>query len=191
MRKLQSMANPGPRSPQLIPSNNSSPSVSHRQSFADNLRGMPASPRASRQPSLSQQALQDLLNNPPVAKTPQNAAFQGRDWRSVKVGEVIDPGLVRFVEIDTSVEEATNVSVSCGAPRFSCAFTSLSFHMNVHVLTGDLGSDLLGLSQCRPSPREQGISRCYRHLRLQRPECLPPSCGWSCAPRGLRDTIFQ
>ncbi|EKG10642.1 Cystathionine beta-synthase core [Macrophomina phaseolina MS6] len=111
------MTNPGPRSPQLIPSSNSSPSVSHRQSFADNLRGMPTSPRASRQPSLSQQALQDLLNNPPVAKTPQNAAFQGRDWRSVKVGEVIDPELVRFVEIDTSVEEATNTLISSGSPN--------------------------------------------------------------------------
>lgn len=115
------MANPGPRSPQLIPSTGSSPSVSHRQSFADNLRGMPASPRASRQPSLSQQALQDLLNNPPVGKNNQNSAFAGRDWRSVKVGEIIDPELVRFVEIDTSVEEATNVSPHCGAPPF--AFT--------------------------------------------------------------------
>lgn len=114
------MANPGPRSPQLVPSNSSSPSVSHRQSFADNLRGMPASPRASRQPSLSQQALQDLLNNPPVGKNTQNSAFAGRDWRSIKVGEVIDPELVRFVEIDTSVEEATNVSLLCGAPPSPC-----------------------------------------------------------------------
>ncbi|KAL1618940.1 cell separation during budding [Neofusicoccum ribis] len=111
------MANPGPRSPQLIPSTGSSPSVSHRQSFADNLRGMPASPRASRQPSLSQQALQDLLNNPPVGKNNQNSAFAGRDWRSVKVGEIIDPELVRFVEIDTSVEEATNVLISSGSPN--------------------------------------------------------------------------
>lgn len=114
------MANPGPRSPQLVPSNSSSPSVSHRQSFADNLRGMPASPRASRQPSLSQQALQDLLNNPPVGKNTQHSAFAGRDWRSIKVGEVIDPELVRFVEIDTSVEEATNVSLLCGAPPSPC-----------------------------------------------------------------------
>ncbi|KAK8186482.1 hypothetical protein BC567DRAFT_270301 [Phyllosticta citribraziliensis] len=107
-----------PRSPQLPPSSSSSsPSVSQRQSFVENLRGMPNSPRASRQPSLSQQALQELLNNPPIGKHAQNSAFAGRDWRSIRVGEVIDPDLVRFVDIDASVEEATNVLISSGSPN--------------------------------------------------------------------------
>jgi hypothetical protein len=88
----------------------SSPQMgSHRTSLAENLRGNPTSPRtAHRTPSLSQQALQDLLNNPPTAKTGTDE-FAGRDWRSIKVGEVVDLELVRFVEMDTSVEEATNV----------------------------------------------------------------------------------
>jgi hypothetical protein len=72
------------------------------------MRGTPTSPRASRQPSLTQQALQDLLNNPPTKGG--DAKFQGRDWKSVRLGEIVDPDLVRFVEYDTSVEDATSVS---------------------------------------------------------------------------------
>jgi len=73
------------------------------------MRGIPPhSPRTSRQPSLSQQALQDLLSNPPTKGG--DPKFAGRDWRAVQVGEVVDEKQVRFVELDTSVEEATNVS---------------------------------------------------------------------------------
>jgi hypothetical protein len=88
---------------------------SHRGSFAEQMRGTPTSPRASRQPSLSQHALQDLLNNPPSkAGDPK---FQGRDWKSIRLGEVVEPDLVRFVEYDTSVEDATSVSsLDCTAP---------------------------------------------------------------------------
>ena len=42
-------------------------SHSHRGSFAEQMRGGPGSPRASRQPSLSQQAFQDLINNQDIA----------------------------------------------------------------------------------------------------------------------------
>jgi hypothetical protein len=84
-----------------------SPHSGHRSSFAENMRQMPGSPRASRQPSFSQQALQDLLNNPPTKGG--DPKFQGRDWRGVKVGEIVEKGQVRFVEYDTSVEEATEV----------------------------------------------------------------------------------
>ena len=86
----------------------SSPHSGHRSSFAENMRGMPVSPRASRQPSLSQQALQDLLNNPPTKGG--DPEFQGRDWRTIRVGEIVDTDQVRFVQYDTTVEEATNVS---------------------------------------------------------------------------------
>lgn len=68
---------------------------------------LPHSPR-SRQPSLSQQALQDLLSNPPTKGG--DPKFAGRDWKTVQVGEVVDAKQVRFAELDTSVEEATNVS---------------------------------------------------------------------------------
>lgn len=81
---------------------------------------MPVSPRASRQPSLSQQALQELLNNPPTQKGAEPPKFAGRDWRTLKVGEIVnedkDGGNVRFVQYDTSVEEATNVSFAARSP---------------------------------------------------------------------------
>lgn len=87
-----------------------SPHSSHRSSFAESMRGIaPHSPRASRQPSLSQQALQDLLSNPPTKGG--DPKFSGRDWKSIRVGEIVDESLVRFVEYDTSVEEATDVRV--------------------------------------------------------------------------------
>jgi hypothetical protein len=91
-----------------------SPQMNHRPSMAENLRANPTSPRqAHRSPSFSQQALQDLLNNPPTARTKNEVAlndtFAGRDWRSIQVAEIVDRELVRFVEMDTSVEEATNV----------------------------------------------------------------------------------
>lgn len=69
---------------------------------------MPASPRAQRQPSLTQQAVQDLLNNPPVGKN-GSTEFAGRDWRKIRVGEVVEQGQVQFVDVETSVEDATNV----------------------------------------------------------------------------------
>jgi hypothetical protein len=87
----------------------SSPSP-HRSSFAEHMRGTPTSPRASRQPSLTQQALQDLLNNPPTRGG--DPKFQGRDWKTVRLGEIVEPDLVRFVEYETSVEDATSVGTS-------------------------------------------------------------------------------
>jgi hypothetical protein len=80
----------------------------HRGSFAEQMRGTPTSPRASRQPSLTQQAMQELLNNPPT-KT-GDARFQGRDWKTIRLGELVDPSMVRFAEYDTIVEDATSVS---------------------------------------------------------------------------------
>ncbi|TKA40323.1 Protein SDS23, partial [Cryomyces minteri] len=95
---------------------NTSPTISHRPSFAENLRGVPPSPRSQRQPSLSQQALQELMNNPPVANS-GDRRFVGKDWRQVKVGEIVAPEEVRFVEAGTSVEDATNLLISSGAPN--------------------------------------------------------------------------
>lgn len=85
----------------------------HRSSWSHDLRGIPSSPHRPRNPSMSQQAIQELLSHPPVPhKT--NHHFSGRDWKSIRVGEVVDPEEVRFVEEATSVEEATNVSAySC------------------------------------------------------------------------------
>lgn len=100
-------------SPSVLPKDSSlrlaGPSLrDHRPSFSDSLRGHPPSPRARRQPSLSQGALQDLLDNPPVGN-PGDPAFAGRDWKTIAIGEIIDDRDVRFVELDTGVEAATTV----------------------------------------------------------------------------------
>ncbi|ETS84053.1 hypothetical protein PFICI_05929 [Pestalotiopsis fici W106-1] len=81
---------------------------SHRQSFAENLRGMPPSPRSQRHPSFTQAAIQDLLNHPPTTR-PQNPRFAGRDWRHVHIGELISRDDVKWVDMDTSVEDASMV----------------------------------------------------------------------------------
>jgi hypothetical protein len=57
---------------------------------------------------MSQAAIQDLINNPPNAK-PSDPAFLGRDWRTVALEEIVDQKQVRFVELETSVEKATDV----------------------------------------------------------------------------------
>jgi hypothetical protein len=82
----------------------------HRQSFSESLRGLPPSPRAQRQPSLTQLAVQELIDNPPAQNQP-DPAFVGRDWRSIPIVELVTPEKLRFVDADAEVEAATNVSV--------------------------------------------------------------------------------
>ncbi|KAI9707667.1 MAG: cell separation during budding [Candelina mexicana] len=86
---------------------------SHRQSFSE-IRGLPPSPRTQRQPSFSHGAVQDLVDNPPVAK-PANA-FIGRDWRGIQVGELVSEDDVWFVSLDTGVEAATELLIDSEAP---------------------------------------------------------------------------
>ncbi|KAJ5172114.1 hypothetical protein N7492_004707 [Penicillium capsulatum] len=88
---------------------------SHRQSLSESLRGPPASPRNRRQPSLNQAALQSLIDNPPPPKN-ADPAFAGRDWRQISIGELVSPEDLHFVELDTGIEEATNLLIDSGAP---------------------------------------------------------------------------
>ncbi|KAG9251677.1 uncharacterized protein F5Z01DRAFT_662630 [Emericellopsis atlantica] len=92
--------------PQRSPSVSSINRSAHRQSFAENLRNIPPSPR-QRHPSLTQAAVQDLLNNPPVANRHLHSKFANREWRDITVGELVSPADVRWAEMDTTVEEAT------------------------------------------------------------------------------------
>ncbi|KAF7714251.1 Uncharacterized protein PECH_008922 [Penicillium ucsense] len=87
----------------------------HRQSLSETLRGPPSSPRSRRQPSLTQSAIQSLIDNPPPPKNP-DPAFVDRDWREISIGELVSPGDLQFVELDTGVEEATNILIDSGAP---------------------------------------------------------------------------
>lgn len=91
----------------------------HRQSLSETLRGPPGSPRSRRQPSLNQSAIQSLIDNPPPPKN-VDPAFIGRDWQQISIGELVSAEDLRFVELDTGIEEATNVShpqaafIKCG-----------------------------------------------------------------------------
>ena len=95
--------------------NNSSSSINkpnhiaaHRQSFAENQRYPPPSPRDRRHPSLTQSALLELMNHAPSNRHP-NPRYAGRDWRDIAVGELVVPEDVRWAELDLSVQDATMV----------------------------------------------------------------------------------
>ncbi|PNY30030.1 Protein SDS23 [Tolypocladium capitatum] len=94
--------------PQRTPSSSSINKTAHRQSFAENLRNVPPSPR-HRHPSLTQAAVQELLNHPPSGSRHTNPRFVGREWRDITVGELVSLDDVRWIEMDSSVEEATMV----------------------------------------------------------------------------------
>ncbi|KAI9759861.1 MAG: cell separation during budding [Chaenotheca gracillima] len=87
----------------------------HRASFGESWRSHPPSPRQQRHPSLTHAAVQELVNNPPVAK-PSDPAFAGRDWKEIHVGELVSLQDVAFVELDTGVEAATKLLIDSGAP---------------------------------------------------------------------------
>ena len=85
-----------------------SPASQQRQSFTEHLRGLPPSPRTQRQLSLSQIAVQDLIDNPPGRNVP-DPAFEGRDWTTVHIHELVSPEDLKFVDVSEGVETATNV----------------------------------------------------------------------------------
>ncbi|KAI7144392.1 hypothetical protein KC347_g615 [Hortaea werneckii] len=94
-----------------------SPAVSHRSSFAENLRTYPPSPRSQRHQSFSGQALTELLMHPPVKGSGDDARFKGRDWRNIQISEIIEPAETRFVELSSSIEATTKLLIKSGAPN--------------------------------------------------------------------------
>lgn len=96
-------------SPQRSPSSSSTSRATHRQSFTESFRNPPPSPR-HRHPSLTQAAIQDLVNHPPSTSRHQNPKFVGREWEDVTIGELVSRDYVRWIDIECSVEEATMVS---------------------------------------------------------------------------------
>lgn len=133
-------------------------SSSHRQSFAENLRGNPSSPRSQRHPSFTQAALQELLNHPPNPRS-FNPRFAGRDWRDVAIGELVSKDDVKWANLDTSVEDATrsllkntrsNVvlireSESSTQPVSTFDYNDLNAYLLIVVGLGRPGEDLVGL----------------------------------------------
>jgi len=78
---------------------------------------------------MGQQAFTDLLNNPPLAHE-SDGTFVGRDWKTLKLRDIIDPGLVHWVELGTSVEDATARLIEVGSP-------------NVLLVRRDVGSEVV------------------------------------------------
>ncbi|KAL0936704.1 cbs domain containing protein [Colletotrichum truncatum] len=112
---LASVATSPPAIPQRTPSQTSLHKATHvsthRQSFAENLRNAPGSPRAQRHPSFTQAAVQELLNHPPAAVKHSNPRFAGRDWRDISVNELVNQDDVKWVNLDSSIEEASMILV--------------------------------------------------------------------------------
>ncbi|KAM3086380.1 cell separation during budding [Clarireedia jacksonii] len=105
---------PPSRQSTASPSNNNPAHISsHRSSFAENLRH---SPRTQRHLSFTQAAVQELLNHPPTPKS-GDPRFTGRDWRQIQVGELVQESDVRWAELDTGVEQATNALIDFGPPN--------------------------------------------------------------------------
>ncbi len=100
------------RSPSRSGLRHTSAPLSHRQSFADNLRNPPPSPRSQRQPSLTQ-AVQGLVNHPPPQRQ-RNPQFASRDWHDIALGELVAEEDIRWATLDTSVEDCTKVGDACG-----------------------------------------------------------------------------
>ncbi|RDA86235.1 hypothetical protein CP532_5116 [Ophiocordyceps camponoti-leonardi (nom. inval.)] len=101
-----SLPGSGAHEPQRRPSTSSINKTTHRHGFPENLRNIPPSPR-NRQPSLTQAAVQELLNHPPSGNRHANPKFAGREWRDITIGEIVSSDDVKWVEMDSSVEEAT------------------------------------------------------------------------------------
>lgn len=152
-----------PAVPQRTPSQTSlhKSTHAHRQSFAENLRNAPGSPRAQRHPSFTQAAVQELLNHPPAANKHSNPRFAGRDWRDVSVNELVAQDDVKWVDLDSSIEEASMVCRP--KPSFS-------------VVTGSnsaLDSRQAKPLQCCPNPRTCIFQNRGFHFRLQRSQHIP------------------
>ncbi|KAM5444915.1 cell separation during budding [Microsporum ferrugineum] len=147
--------------------------LSHRQNLGDSLRGVPSSPRARRQPSFTQAAVQSLIDNPPshVAADP---AFSGRDWTQITIGELVQPVDLKFVDADTAIEDATNLLIESSvhsllireSPGSSTAVGTFGYaDLNAYLLL------VVGLIQ--PSHEEQAASLRELARRAREGEKIP------------------
>ncbi|KPM37456.1 Protein SDS23 [Neonectria ditissima] len=157
----------------------------HRQSFVEGLRNAPSSPRSQRHPSFTQAALQDLLNHPPVNKH-ANPKFAGRDWRDISIGELVSPEDIRWIELDSSIEEATmlllksptNVVLVREDPDTNVAvstfdYTDLNAYLLVVVGLAKPDEDQVELFNSILSKAQQGAEIALRHVQpLFRKESL-------------------
>ncbi|RPA75568.1 hypothetical protein BJ508DRAFT_418050 [Ascobolus immersus RN42] len=93
------------------PSAAASERLSSQPSSGSLRRDVPPSPRtSSRHPSisLSSSAIADLLSSPPP---PQGTKEMPKDWRSIKISELLHEQKLRFVYQDTTVESACHTLI--------------------------------------------------------------------------------
>lgn len=57
------------------------------------------------------------MHHPSSKSNGGDTRFKDRDWRSVKVSEIVDPAEARFVELSTSIEDTTKLLIRSGAPN--------------------------------------------------------------------------
>ncbi|KAF3491007.1 CBS domain-containing protein [Arthroderma uncinatum] len=155
------------------PSNATPAKLSHRQSLGESLRGVPSSPRARRQPSFTQAAVQSLIDNPP-SHAAADPAFSGRDWTQISIGELVQPVDLKFVDADTAIEDATNLLIDSSAhslliresPGSSTAVGTFGYaDLNAYLLL------VVGLIQ--PSEEEQVASLRELARRAREGEKIP------------------
>lgn len=120
--------------------------ISHRSSFAENLRH---SPRSQRHPSFTQAAVQELLTHP-VTKT-ADPRFVGRDWRTIHVVELVNSSDVTWAEVDTSIQDATTV---CFPQRNFRTLGMLTFE----------ALDRCRTAECNPLAGEARRNNCYWNI---------------------------
>ncbi|KAG5930568.1 hypothetical protein E4U42_006656 [Claviceps africana] len=94
--------------PKRTPSLGNVDMSARRQSFVENLRNAPQSPR-HRHPSFTQAAVQELLNHPPAGQRHTNPRFVGREWGEITIGELVSSEDVKWADMDSSVEDATKI----------------------------------------------------------------------------------
>ncbi|KAH0300158.1 hypothetical protein KCU71_g12084, partial [Aureobasidium melanogenum] len=168
--KLSSVGSPSPLRSPLGRRDSRDMSSSHRQSFSE--RGIPNSPR-QRNASLSHQAIQDLINNPPVGrKDDALPKFAGRDWRSITLREILVPDEVRFVEVDSTIEAATKLLIESGSPNVILIRESSSSRQAIGQFDyDDLNAYLLlvtGLARPQDSDLEQ-VDKIVSRARTNQP----------------------
>lgn len=131
----------------------------HRQSFAENLRNMPPSPRSQRHPSFTgvpPANVQDLLSLPPTNKM-ADPRFAGRDWRAIRLGELASLNDVKWVTMDTCVEEATMVMLPASPPSAPAPTQRVNVpNLCMYFALGPRKRQLL---KCRPRARRRRIER--------------------------------
>ncbi|GAO20079.1 uncharacterized protein UV8b_06339 [Ustilaginoidea virens] len=94
--------------PQMTPSLCNVYKPAQRQNFAENFRNIPQSPRHLHA-TFPQAAVQDLISHPPSRQRYMNPKLAGREWGEITVDELISTDDVKWVQMDSSVEEATMV----------------------------------------------------------------------------------